>query len=287
MFTHDNIDRIIGADVIDATGDKVGSVGQVFLDDQTNQPSWITVNTGLFGTKETFIPLDGANLDGDVIRIGHEKGFIKDAPNVDADNGHLSPAEEQELYRYYNLEHGTAGYADRDVVEGDRTVADRDRVETDRHVEGDVDATARAERLNVGTEQVEAGRARIRKYVTTEQQQVTVPVQKEKLVVEREAVDGRPVAGGIDARDGEVVDEEITLREERPVVSKETVETEHVRIGKETVTENQVVSGEVAQEHIEVEGAEGVRDGIADDRTARQGRLDDVDGRLDLDGDGR
>lgn len=277
MFTHDSIDRIIGADVIDATGDKIGSVGQVFLDDQTNQPTWVTVNTGFFGTKETFIPLQGASNDGDVIRVGYEKAFVKDAPNVDIDNGHLSPEEEQELYRYYSLEQGVAGRdRDRDLV-GD---VDRTRdVDVDRRVDGEVDATAREERLNVGTEHVEAGRARIRKYVTTEQQQVTVPVQKERLVVEREAADGRPVAGGIDTDRGEVIDEEITLREERPVVSKETVESERVRVGTETVTENQVVQGEVAREHIEVEGAEGV-DGVRG--TGRDGIDLDRDGRRDV-----
>lgn len=273
MFTHDNIDRIIGAKVIDSTGDKIGSVGQVFLDDRTNEPTWVTVNTGLFGTKETFIPLQGAQQNGDDLQVAYEKGLVKDAPNIDVDNGHLTPEEEAELYRYYGLcegtttQHGQLGDADRDAhtqgvagqgVAGQgvagQDVADRD-LDRERNVaHGDIDATAHEERLKVGTEERQAGQVRIRKYVTTEQQQVSVPVSKERLVVDREPAEGRPVAGGIDHDNAETIDETITLREERPVVGKETVETEHVRIGKEQVTEQQTVQGEVAREHIEVEG---------------------------------
>lgn len=254
MFTQDNIDRIIGSEVIDQNGDKIGSVGQVFLDDRTNQPSWVTVNTGFFGNKETFIPIADANFDGDALRVGYEKGFVKDAPNVDVENGHLSVDEEAELYRYYRLEHGTAVAGEREVA-GERREAVADR---DVHTHGDLSTAVHEERLNVGTEQVEAGRVRLRKYVTTENQQINVPVTKEKLVIDRQPVEGgRVVEGGID-RNQQVVDEEITLREERPVVSKETVETERVNIGKQQVTETQAVQGEVAKEHVEVEGVEGV-----------------------------
>lgn len=257
MFTHDNIDRIIGAKVIDTTGDKIGSVGQVFLDDRTNQPTWVTVNTGLFGTKETFIPLQGATQNGDDLQVAYEKNLVKDAPNIDVDSGHLSPQEEAELYRYYGLGGNTAQageyqageYTDVDHNANVHGTADQAHLH-----DGQIDATAHEERLKVGTEERQAGQARIRKYLTTEHQQVTVPVEKERLVVDRQPAEGHAVAGGIDHHGTETIDETITLREERPVVGKETVETEHVRIGKEQVTEQHTVEGEVAREHIEVEG---------------------------------
>ena len=62
-------DRVIGGTVHDSNGDKVGKVGQVYLDDATGQPNWVTVNTGLFGGNETFVPLDEATQDGDDLRI--------------------------------------------------------------------------------------------------------------------------------------------------------------------------------------------------------------------------
>lgn len=266
--------RISEATAFDPSGDKIGSIGQVYLDDATGEPTWVTVNTGFFGTSQSFAPLEGHRWDGDDLVLAHSKDIVKDAPRVDAD-GHISESEEAELYRYYEGVRGdrttTAPVAgtvnDRDYDRDRDVVADRDRdVVADRGVrDRDVDTqsmTASEERLNVGTETTEAGRARLRKYTTTEEQTITVPVTKERLVVERNAVDGTANAGTIDPNASEVV-EEVTLREERPVVSKETVAVEEVSIGKETVTENQTVTDTVAKEHIEVDGAEGT---VRDDR---------------------
>jgi uncharacterized protein (TIGR02271 family) len=111
--------------------------------------------------------------------------------------------------------------------------------------------TLSEERLNVDKESQEAGRARLRKYVTTDTETVTVPVKKEKLTVERNPVEGARSGGTIS--EGDDI-EDITLREERAVVDKETVDVEEVRVAKETVTEQQQVSGQVRKEHAEVEG---------------------------------
>ena len=104
-----DINRIEGATVYDSTGDKVGKIGQVYLDDQTQQPTWVTVSTGFFGTSETFVPIEGARFEGDDIHVAYGKEQIKDAPRVEVDQ-HLSETEETELYRYYGLEWDT-GYA--------------------------------------------------------------------------------------------------------------------------------------------------------------------------------
>lgn len=97
----DRLEALTRATVIDRNGDKVGAVGQLFLDDTTGQPSWVAVRTAMFGGRETFIPLRDAEQVGDDLRVPYEKNFIKDAPNLDADE-HLSPQQEQELYRYYS-----------------------------------------------------------------------------------------------------------------------------------------------------------------------------------------
>src|SRR3954466_10046396 len=111
MIGTENIDRLNGATVYGADGDKIGTVGQVFVDANDGHPSWVTVRTGLFGTKESFVPLDEASAEGDSLRVTYDKSFIKDAPRVDTDSA-LTPEEENELYRYYNLSGGTSGYTD-------------------------------------------------------------------------------------------------------------------------------------------------------------------------------
>lgn len=105
MFTQDQLDRMIGAEVIDVDGDKVGKIGQIYFDDITNQPSWVTVNTGFFGMNESFVPIDGADFDGEDVRVRYEKGLIKDAPNLDHEDGHLSREQEAELYRHYSFDY--------------------------------------------------------------------------------------------------------------------------------------------------------------------------------------
>lgn len=99
---------LTGLHVVDQDGVKVGTVQQVYRDDATNDPEWITVRTGLFGMKETFIPLAGARRTGDELRVPHTKDTIKQAPRIDAD-GHLDPSEEERLYQHYGLSRPGSG----------------------------------------------------------------------------------------------------------------------------------------------------------------------------------
>src|SRR3954468_465828 len=99
MIGTDTISRVIGQDVYDEAGDKIGSASEVYLDDATGEPEWITVRTGMFGTKESFVPIRDADLTGDGLRVPVAKDRVKDAPRIDADR-HLSPQEEEEVYRY-------------------------------------------------------------------------------------------------------------------------------------------------------------------------------------------
>ena len=85
--------RIIGSTVVDRSGDKIGKVGQIYLDDTTQQPSWVTVNTGLFGTQENFAPLQGAQETGDGLRLSVDKDIVKNAPDV-SDDGHIGEDEQ-------------------------------------------------------------------------------------------------------------------------------------------------------------------------------------------------
>jgi uncharacterized protein (TIGR02271 family) len=264
MINSNDIGRIEGSTAYDSSGDKVGKVDQVYLDDQTNEPSWATITTGLFGTSQSFVPLQDATFDGNDLRFGHSKDTIKGAPRVEADT-HLSQEEERELYRYYGLEASYDGYDNVGTTTGTTGLTDTTTgtagtatgtagyadAGTTARTGDDASLTLSEEQVNVGTESREAGRARLRKYVTTETQTVNVPVSKEKLVVERNPVEGRSSTGTI-SDDGEQV-EEITLREERAVVDKDVVDVEEVRVAKEQVTETQQVSEQVRKEHAEVD----------------------------------
>ncbi|MBG6185282.1 hypothetical protein IWX65_003261 [Arthrobacter sp. CAN_A214] len=104
MISQENIDRVLNNNgkTYDSDGNKIGSSGQVYLDDQTNSPRWMTVSTGLFGMSESFVPLDGAVMDGDNVRINYTKDQVKDAPRVNP-GGVLTVEEENRLYQHYGL----------------------------------------------------------------------------------------------------------------------------------------------------------------------------------------
>src|SRR6201996_2219656 len=172
MTSPNDAQQYIGRTAVDLEGNKIGKVGQVYLDDRSGEPLWVTVSTGLFGNRESFAPIAGSAFDGENVRLAVSKDTIKDAPNVD-NAEHISGDEQNALYDYYGdtvaargagpQETGQAGLADTAGYASGDTTAD--------------DAMTRSEeRLNVGKETVEAGRARLRKYVVTENVTRTVPV---------------------------------------------------------------------------------------------------------------
>ena len=119
--------------------------------------------------------------------------------------------------------------------------------------------TRSEERLVAGTRTEEAGRARLRKYVVTDQEQVSVPVTREEVRLEREPVTDANRGAALDGPAISEDEHEVTLHAERPVVDTEAVPVERVRLGKETVTEEQRVQGEVRKEQIEFDD-DGGRD---------------------------
>ena len=260
MTTQNDVQRLLDLDVYESDGSKIGSTGQAYLDRQTGEPTWISVKTGLFGTKETLVPLEKATITDGRIVVPYGKDQVKNAPRIEPD-ADLSPAEEQELFRYYGLssaggrssqQTGTGQYAG---TQTDVRDSDRYRDTDTRTGTGTDDAMTRSEeKLVAGTRTEEAGRARLRKYVVTERQQVEVPVQREEVRLEREPITDGNVGA---ATDGPAITEsehEVTLYAERPVVDTEAVPVERVRLGKETVQDTERVEGEVRKEQIEYQG---------------------------------
>jgi uncharacterized protein (TIGR02271 family) len=235
--------------LVDRDGDRIGSIDAIYLDDQTGQPEWALVNTGLFGTKASFVPLAQATQTDQDVRVPYDKQLVKDAPRVDPD-GHLSEAEERQLWRHYGLDY--------DIV--DRSVAtDRDAIrptKVGRDTSGPTtdDAMTRSEEeLRVGTTERERGRVRLRKYVTTEQVQQTVPLRREKAQVEREPITDANLDAATSGPDISEEEHEVILREEEPVVEKRVVPRERVRLDKDTVTGEERVAEEIRKEQIDVD----------------------------------
>ncbi|MFJ7199090.1 MULTISPECIES: DUF2382 domain-containing protein [unclassified Streptomyces] len=316
-----------GLTVYDTDGEKVGSVGRVYVDDNTGRPDWITVKTGLFGMKESFVPLAGARRVGSDLHISHPKDRVKEAPRVDAD-AHLSVAEEEELYKHYGLARnttaklggradpgattasgtgttamgaaGAAGAAGATGAAGTGRTAGSDKASMPgttasgtgtartassgiaggtgtgqgRHRDTGAAGTSRPlvgagagserssadlggkeemirseEQLLVGTEEYESGKARLHKYVVTENVTRTVPVTHEEVRLIREPLQpGEKTAERAAIREQDV---EVTLHAERATTRKETVPVERVRMETKRVTEQKEVSAELRKEQID------------------------------------
>jgi uncharacterized protein (TIGR02271 family) len=257
-----------GRTMVDPAGDKLGTIDAIYLDDETGQPEWATVTSGLFSAKTAFVPLAQAQDIGDTIQVPYNKQQVTDAPTLPAD-GSLSQDDEAELYRHYGLDYSEsrsdsglpAATAGQGIDPHDR---DRDGVYDDvqdsavgRDTSGpttDQAMTRSEEELRVGTQTRERGRARLRKYVTTETQQVTVPVQREEVRVEREPITDANLDAATSGPDISEEEHEVTLHEETPVVSKRAVPKERVRLDTETITDERQVSEEVRKEQIQVDG---------------------------------
>jgi uncharacterized protein (TIGR02271 family) len=271
MATIDDVRTWRGQQAHGRDGEKLGTIADIYLDRDTGEPEWAAIKTGLFGTKVSFAPLAEATHSGDGVQLPYTKDQLKDAPNAEAD-GELSQEEEAALYRHYGLDYSEApsdsglptGHdaTDRDVTDGDltdRETTGRGRVGHDTSGPTTDDAMTRSEEeLRVGTAKREAGRARLRKYVVTENVTQTVPVQREEVRVEREPITEANVDDATSGPDISEEEHEVVLHEEQPVVEKRVVPQERVRLDKDVRTEDETVSEEVRKERIEADG-EGLR----------------------------
>jgi len=250
-----------GQDLVDSSGSKIGSITDVYLDEDTGQPEWLAVTTGLFGTRTSFVPLTGTSTSGGTVTSRFTKDQVKGAPQAEAD-GQLSQEEEARLYEYYGMSYseqrsdsglpaGGQGGVDREVS----TPRDMGR-DTGRDTSGpntDSAMTRSEEELRVGTTQREAGRVRLRKWVETERVTETVPVAREQVRVEREPITDANIDQATSGPDISEEEHEVTLYEEKAVADKVAVPKERVRLDKDVVTEQERVEGDVRKERIEVD----------------------------------
>ncbi|MEU5181596.1 PRC and DUF2382 domain-containing protein [Streptomyces longwoodensis] len=307
MIRREQIASVLDHPVMDEEGHKIGDAKHVFLDDTTGAPEWVSVKTGFFGSNESFVPVRDARVVDDHVEVPYSKSKVKDAPNVDVDSGgHLSEDEEHRLYEYYGIdwdmswaradESGEGGRID-DEGTGPDMAADADRpgmtggtagmagmTGTARTAGADAGArpgmgtaddamTRSEERMHVGVERREAGRARLRKYVDTEEEEHTVPLRHEEARVVREPITDENLDAALSGPDIAEAEHEVVLHEERPVVETEAVPVERVRLTTEELTEQETVRGAVRKERIESGADEADEElGFAEDRAPDEDR---------------
>lgn len=245
----------IGHTAVDANGDKVGTIEDVYQDDRDSGPEWFAISSGFFGTKLSFAPVHGSTADGDQLVLPWTKDQIKNSPQFES-NDDIDGADD--LYGHYNMSY-----------DDDTSVTDRAIDMTPRDTADDDAMTRSEEEVDISTRQREVGRARLRKWVETENVQVTVPVRKEVARLVTEPITDAHRDRALDGPDITESEYDVVLHEEEVVVDKKVVAKERVRLETDTIEDQRVVEEQVRKERIEMDS-----DGQANTRTDA-GRFDE------------
>ena len=230
-------DKWMEKTIEDTTGEHIGEVENLYVDTVTKKPTWLHLETGFFGTKYTYIPVQSvyAAETNDKIVSEYDADFVKGAPHFEEDQV-LSDSEERKLYEYYSINYDTGMPINATDVDTDTTTTTNDEI------------VRAEEEVSVGTKEVERGTVRLHKYVVTEDVDLTVPVRKEKVRVVRE-----PANGEVSPADLGNTVEEVTVTEEVPVVDKKVVAKEKIHLEKDVEVKDAHVNETVRKEEVVVE----------------------------------
>jgi uncharacterized protein (TIGR02271 family) len=228
-----------GREVIGKHGERLGVIRALYAQEGSDTPSWAAVRTGLFGTKETLVPIAEAQAAGEQVQLPFAKEDIRGAPRIEPDDA-LSPEQEQRLYRHYRMEYpsGAAPAGPEPAIGGQSS---------------DEAMTRSEEEVHVSTSRRERGRVRLRKYVVTEEVRRTVPVRREEARIEREPITDDNIDAAMAGPEISTGEHEVVLHEDVPVVEKRTVPKERVRLEKETRTDEEQVVEHARKEQIEAQ----------------------------------
>lgn len=197
MTTTQELQDMEGQTAVDVNGAKLGKIGQIYVDDQTGQPLWVTISTGMFGTKQSFAPLHGSRPAGEDLQLAVTKGMVAGAPGVEAD-GHLGDDENEALYGYYREYLGGNGQdqgqdreyagdrhenlAGRDGIPGRATSGPRGAAMPGSDIsEEEHEVTLRSERPVVSKDTVPVERVRLGTETVTEDHEVSETLRKEQI----------------------------------------------------------------------------------------------------------
>jgi uncharacterized protein (TIGR02271 family) len=225
-----------GRVVIGKHGERLGVIRALYAHVGSDTPLWAAVRTGLFGTKETLVPIAEAQVHGEQVQVPFAKEDISGAPRIEPDDA-LSVEQERELYGHYRMDYPTGGPAGPEPALGGQST--------------DEAMTRSEEEVHVGTSRRERGRVRLRKYVVTEEVRRTVPVRREEARIEREPITDENIDAAMAGPEISTGEHEVVLHEEVPVVEKRTVPKERVRLEKETRTDEEQVIEHARKEQIE------------------------------------
>lgn len=260
MNSTDGDADLFGYDVVDNSGNKIGTVDSAWVDDATDDLEFVGVKTGWLMGKIHVIPLAAASVDnaGQTITVPYGDDQVKNAPSFGSDD-ELSPDAENEIYSYYGLDRSTAPSPTGLAAGG---VSDQDDIgeygtTTPVATTGYVDETGTdtenvqlaEEQLQVGKRQVQAGQVRLRKVVTTEHVEEPVELRRETVDIERVPVSGGEVSDTAFQED----EIDVPLMREEPVVNKQATVTGQVQVNKTVTTETQTVGGDVRKEDVVVD----------------------------------
>ncbi len=244
-------ERFAGYTVYDQNYEKIGKVDDLFID-EANQPEYIGVRTGLFGTKSTLIPFEVLRVNDrrKLVEVAADRGLIQAAPAFD-DDQEITPELEGRIRRHFGLKEPAAG-TDRDTGVG--TTAEEVPTTPQRSgvsAEDELRVQRAEEELRVGTRKREVGKVRVHKRVRTERERLRVPKRREEITVERVPVEDER------SPEVEIANEEIRVPviEEEVVVEKRPVAKEEIRIRKEIVEDSEVIEEEVRREEIDIDDA--------------------------------
>ncbi|CAM2872178.1 DUF2382 domain-containing protein [Corynebacterium jeikeium] len=235
-----DIKDLFKATAYDNSGDKLGSVKEIFVDDKSGQPTFVEVNHGLFGMNSSLVPMRGHKFDGENLNLAFAKDRVKDAPDFDADQA-LTPEQQNEIYRHYGLDNveDTTRYGE---GAGNQHAGVRDageeRSTLDRHEAAGGNTAAGA---GVGAAGAGVGAAAGAGVAGANADQAGV--------TEREAAN-------TDAANREAAvnnEGEIIRSEERLNVQKDKVQTGEARLRKYVVTDTETVEVPVTREEVRVE----------------------------------
>ena len=103
MFDIEQISEWRGQDVLDPRDNKVGRLEEIYHDKHASTPGFACVKTGLLGRRLSFVPLAGASMARDHVRVAYMADQIKRAPSAEPD-GMLTAQEESALFDHYGLQ---------------------------------------------------------------------------------------------------------------------------------------------------------------------------------------
>ena len=266
--TTDTMNRLFDCEVVDAQGNRVGPVENIWLDPATDQPEFVAVKTGTLMGRTHLVPMTEAQIDdaSGQLRVPYSQDQIKNAPHF-ADDANLSEEDEQGVYRHYGLRRSEApsptGLASGGGMTEQPQTGTRSQQQPARAGQDQENLTLAEEQLRVDKRPVEAGRARLRKVVRTERVQEPVELRREQVTVERVPASGQEVPQNA-FQEQQI---EVPLTREEPVVEKEAHVTGQVRVDKTAETEQRTVGGDVRREDVVVD-----REGDVDVRGTNQER---------------